>query len=179
MAESETAKVWLDYTQEELDYNYNQRALVTNWEEYLNYFNTESERVRAKLDGRLDISYGPSEDQILDAVEVHLRGRAERATPADPDLDAPLDGTLDRPCHGTARAERARQDGVPRTSRRNLGTGRRHRCRFLRRPISRRWLLGWLGSYQFGVFAHVLPTNARPAVRAARNSTAPFGMLTL
>ncbi len=33
MAEPETAKVWLDYTQEQLDYNYNQRVLVTNWEE--------------------------------------------------------------------------------------------------------------------------------------------------
>ncbi len=66
MAEPETTKVWLDYTQEELDYNYNQRALVTNWEEYFRYNITESERVRAKLDGRLDIPYGPAEDQILD-----------------------------------------------------------------------------------------------------------------
>lgn len=85
MAKTDTTKVWLDYTQEELDYNYNQRALVTNWEEYLNYFNTESERVRAKLDGRLDISYGPSEDQILDVfpaadadspVVVYIHGGA-------------------------------------------------------------------------------------------------------
>ena len=51
----DAAKVWLDYTQEELDYNYNQRALVTNFEEYFEFNDTESERVRAKLDGRLDI----------------------------------------------------------------------------------------------------------------------------
>ena len=82
---NDPAKIWLDYTQEELDYNYNQRELVTNWDEYLNYYNTESERVRAKLNGRLDISYGPSEDQILDVfpaadadspVVVYIHGGA-------------------------------------------------------------------------------------------------------
>jgi arylformamidase len=85
MTLNDPAKVWLDYTQEELDYNYNQRELVKNWDEYLTYYNSESERVRAKLNCRLDISYGPSEDQILDVfpatdpdspVVVYIHGGA-------------------------------------------------------------------------------------------------------
>ncbi len=74
MAEPETARVWLDYSQEELDYNYNQRKLVPNWQEYFDYYTSESERVRAKLEGRLDISYGPSEDQILDVFPAAEAG---------------------------------------------------------------------------------------------------------
>ena len=92
MAKSDTMKVWLDYNQKELDYNYNQRELVTNWEEYLHYFNAESKRVRAKLDSRLDISYGPSKDQILDVfpaansgspVVVYIHGGAWTRTHKD------------------------------------------------------------------------------------------------
>jgi arylformamidase len=68
-----------------LDYNYDQRALVTNWEEYFHYNTTESERVRAKLECRLDIAYGPADDQILDVfpaagsdtpVVVYIHGGA-------------------------------------------------------------------------------------------------------
>jgi arylformamidase len=85
MTAPKTAKVWLDYTQDELDYNYNQRTLVTNWQEYFDYNSSESARVRAKLECRLDISYGPSEDQILDVfpaaeadspVVVYIHGGA-------------------------------------------------------------------------------------------------------
>ena len=85
MAKTDTVKVWLDYNQEELDYNYNQRALVTNWEDYLRYYSAESERVRTKLDCRLDISYGPTEYQVLDVflatdpnspVVVYIHGGA-------------------------------------------------------------------------------------------------------
>ena len=85
MASTDTAKVWLDYTQEELDYNYNQATLVPNREHYLVHANAESERVRAKLECRLDISYGPSEDQVLDVfpaagrdtpVVVYIHGGA-------------------------------------------------------------------------------------------------------
>ena len=92
MAKSEAKKVWLDYNQEELDYNYNQRELVTNWEEYLHYFDAESKRVRAKLDSQLDISYGPSKDQILDIfpaansgspVVVYIHGGAWTRTHKD------------------------------------------------------------------------------------------------
>ena len=74
MATSDGPKVWLDYTQEELDYNYDQRALVTNWDEYLDFYNTESERVRSKLECRLDIAYGPSEDQTLDVFPAAKAG---------------------------------------------------------------------------------------------------------
>jgi len=92
MTNSDAIKVWLDYTQEELDYNYNQRELVTNWEEYLHYFDAESKRVRAKLDSQLDISYGPSKDQILDVfpagdfgspVVVYIHGGAWTRTHKD------------------------------------------------------------------------------------------------
>jgi arylformamidase len=93
MATSDAPKVWRDYTQEELDYNYDQRALVTNWDDYIAYYTSESDRVRAKLHGRLDVSYGPSEDQILDVfpaaaadspVVVYIHGGAWTRSHKDP-----------------------------------------------------------------------------------------------
>ncbi len=66
MTRAKDAKVWLDYTQEELDYNYNQRALVTNFEEYFERFRAESARVRDSLECRLDVPYGPSDAEKLD-----------------------------------------------------------------------------------------------------------------
>ena len=66
MADTEDTKVWLDCTQEELDYNYNQRALVLNFQEYLNRYEVESKRVRATMDCRLGIDFGSSEDEKLD-----------------------------------------------------------------------------------------------------------------
>lgn len=69
-----TTKVWLDYDQKELDDQYNQRTLVPNFEEYGNHNAAESERVRKLLECRLDVPYGPSEDEALDIFPVGADG---------------------------------------------------------------------------------------------------------
>ena len=66
MSEAEGNKVWLDYTQEELDYKYNQRALALDFQVYLDRYDTDSKRARATLACRRDIAFGPSEDENLD-----------------------------------------------------------------------------------------------------------------
>jgi arylformamidase len=74
MAEAKDAKVWLDYTQQELDYNYDQRALVLNFQEYFDRYDADSKRVRAALDCRLDVSYGLSEIETLDIFPAGKAG---------------------------------------------------------------------------------------------------------
>lgn len=59
-------KVWLNYDQDELNAQYNQRTLVPNADDYMAEAARESERVRGALDCRLDVAFGPSEDEILD-----------------------------------------------------------------------------------------------------------------
>lgn len=59
-------KIWLDYTREQLDYNYNQRALALDFQEYLDRYGIDSKRVRAEMDYRSDIPFGPSDDEKLD-----------------------------------------------------------------------------------------------------------------
>lgn len=91
MAEAGAAKVWLDYTQEELDYNYDQRALVTNFQQYIDHWIAESARVRETMDGTFDVPYGPSPDEVLDIfpaapgspVVVYLHGGAWRGMHKD------------------------------------------------------------------------------------------------
>ena len=63
-------KVWLDYTQEQLDYNYDQRALVTNFQDYFDRYIGESARVREELECRRAVPYGPSEIENLDIFPV-------------------------------------------------------------------------------------------------------------
>ena len=70
-------KVWLDYTQAELDDQYNQRVLVPDADDYMARWGIESERLRGILNCRLDVAYGPSEAERLDIF----------STPAD---DAPV-----------------------------------------------------------------------------------------
>ena len=78
-------KVWLDYDQDELNAQYNQRTLVPNADDYMAAAASESERVRGILDCRLDVAYGPSEDELLDVfpagrdgapVAVYIHGGA-------------------------------------------------------------------------------------------------------
>ncbi len=66
MADSDDTKIWLDYTQEQLDYNYNQRALALDFQDYFDRYESEGKRVRAEMNCRLDIAFGPSEDEKLD-----------------------------------------------------------------------------------------------------------------
>ena len=66
MAQSEKIKVWLDYDQDELNDQYNQRVLVPNADEYVQQNLQASARVRERLTCRLDLAYGPSEAEKLD-----------------------------------------------------------------------------------------------------------------
>ena len=68
------AKVWLDYDQKALDAQYNQRSLVPDADDYIAVDVAESARVRGKLDCRLDVPYGPSEDEKLDVFPAAAPG---------------------------------------------------------------------------------------------------------
>ena len=59
-------KIYLEYTQEELDRQYEHRNFVPDAEDYIAAQRTESERVRASANGRFDLSYGPHQDELLD-----------------------------------------------------------------------------------------------------------------
>ena len=66
--------VWLDYDQEALDAQYNQRSLVPDADDYIAVDVAESERVRQKLECRIDVAYGPSEDEKLDVFPAVAPG---------------------------------------------------------------------------------------------------------
>jgi arylformamidase len=59
-------KIWLDYDQDALDNQYNQRVLVPHANSYMERNLADSAAARAALECRLDIPYGPSEDERLD-----------------------------------------------------------------------------------------------------------------
>jgi arylformamidase len=67
-------KVWLNYTQAELNNQYNQRYLVPNADEYAARNVADSAKTRAKLECRLDVSYGPHPDQRLDIFPAAKKG---------------------------------------------------------------------------------------------------------
>ena len=69
-----SGKVWRDYTQEELDANYNQASLVPNSEEYSERNLARSEEVRAKVPHEAGIPYGPSLGERLDVFPADNRG---------------------------------------------------------------------------------------------------------
>ncbi len=59
-------KVYLDYTQAELDAAYDQRVYAPNREEIVAWYGAEGARVRARLEMRRSVPYGNGEDEILD-----------------------------------------------------------------------------------------------------------------
>lgn len=59
-------RIWLDYDQNELNDQYNQRVLVPHADDYIQRNLEESARARAQLTCQLDIPYGPSHTEILD-----------------------------------------------------------------------------------------------------------------
>ncbi len=67
-------KVWLDYDQDALNDQYNQRVLVPNADEYAQHNLEESERVRALLSCELNIPYGPTEVEKLDWFPAPVAG---------------------------------------------------------------------------------------------------------
>ena len=59
-------KVYLDYTQAELDAAYDQRVYAPNREEIVAWYGAEGTRVRARLEMRRSVPYGAGEDETLD-----------------------------------------------------------------------------------------------------------------
>jgi len=68
------AKVYRNYTQAELDAQYDQSSLVGDNAEYKKFKRSESERVRRELKARLDVAYGPSPAERLDIFEAGIGG---------------------------------------------------------------------------------------------------------
>lgn len=80
--------VFLDYGQDELDRNFDQRAWVDDADRLLARHARLSERARETLRGRLDIAYGSHPDEVLDffpaagpfrAIAIFIHGGAWRA----------------------------------------------------------------------------------------------------
>ncbi len=68
-------KVYGNRTQEELDFAYNARASVPDFENtYLPGFTRDSERVRKALPGPRDVAYGPHRDQVCDIFPAEQAG---------------------------------------------------------------------------------------------------------
>lgn len=65
-------KVYLDYTQAELDRQYEHRSLVPDSDDFIARDEAESARILAAAVGKFDIPYGDHADQQLD---VYLSGR--------------------------------------------------------------------------------------------------------
>jgi arylformamidase len=74
MAGDAEPKVWLDYTQKELDDQYNQRKLVPDADDYMARHGVLSEKVRGELQGFIDVPYGPTEDEKLDIFPAPQAG---------------------------------------------------------------------------------------------------------
>ena len=76
-------KVYLDYTQAELDRAYTQRAWAANADEVIARYGSESAKVRAQCAHRYGVAYGPGADETLDIfpaaqphapIHVHVHG---------------------------------------------------------------------------------------------------------
>ena len=59
-------KVYLHYTQAELDRNFDQRSWVSNALEVIGRYPVLSQATRARLTHRTNIAYGPGTDEVLD-----------------------------------------------------------------------------------------------------------------
>ena len=77
--------VYLNYTQAELDAQYNQATLVPDISNYLKYWNEAGEAARQSLDCTLGVPYGESEVELLDIfpasgpstpIHIHIHGGA-------------------------------------------------------------------------------------------------------
>jgi arylformamidase len=66
--------VWLHYDQAALDSQYNQRVLVPNANDYMARHAVLSEQVRASMECRLDVPYGPTDDEKVDIFPAAQKG---------------------------------------------------------------------------------------------------------
>lgn len=67
-------KIYQDYTKEELDRQYTQRILVPHQDEYIQQNQAKSDQVRRKLSCKLNVSYGPTLDEVLDIFPAEKLG---------------------------------------------------------------------------------------------------------
>jgi arylformamidase len=80
-AEDLQAKVYLDYTQAELDAAYDQRVWAPNREEIIKWYLDEGARVRARLPHRRDVPYGAGEDETLDLFPTKMGSESISGVP--------------------------------------------------------------------------------------------------
>lgn len=73
-------KVYLDYTQAELDAAYDQRVYAPNREEIVAWYGTESAKVRDRLPHQRSVPYGEGEDETLDIFPAQ-KGPGSNLTP--------------------------------------------------------------------------------------------------
>jgi arylformamidase len=66
-------KIYRNYTQEELDAQYNNRERFSA-AQYTEENQRESARVRGVIQGNLDVSYGPTRDEVLDIFAAEASG---------------------------------------------------------------------------------------------------------
>lgn len=71
---SSEPKVYLDYTQAELDRAYDQRAWAANADEVIASYGTESAKARAEFAHTANIAYGPTPEETLDLFLPLARG---------------------------------------------------------------------------------------------------------
>jgi arylformamidase len=70
------APIFLGYDRAALDREYNNRAKVADFADYLARYTRESEATRQALPGRLDVAYGPKPSETLDVFPALGRGPA-------------------------------------------------------------------------------------------------------
>ncbi len=83
-ADAVAPKVYLDYTQAELDAAYDQRVWAPNREEIVGWYGDESAKVRGRLAHRRSVPYGPGEDETLDIFPAAQPIASTRASPPAP-----------------------------------------------------------------------------------------------
>lgn len=66
--------VYKQYNQEQLDAQYNLRARHPDFQDFFDWYERESQRVRGGLECRLDIAYGDSAGQRLDVFPARAAG---------------------------------------------------------------------------------------------------------
>ncbi len=60
------APLYRGYDRASLDAQYDNRARVPNFQEFVDFYAAESARARSDLNAHLDVAYGPTPDEILD-----------------------------------------------------------------------------------------------------------------
>lgn len=75
------AKVYRDYDQEALDGQFNLRARWPQFQQYFDRWTEESAAARARLDGHLDLTYGPSAGQRLDIFPAPSASATDKGAP--------------------------------------------------------------------------------------------------